>query len=65
MVETPAGPLGEGLAKLGLMQVCLRRGVTPEHISVGFGVKRSKRLAFGLPALSSCLCAYAKGQGVQ
>ena len=36
-----AGPLGEGLASLGLVQVCPRMAIAPKHMDVRFGVKHS------------------------
>ena len=63
MVGTHAGPLGEGLTVLGLMQVCPRRAVTPKFRGMRFGAKQSKGPVSKLATISRCLCTYAEGQG--
>lgn len=63
MVGICTSPLGEGLATLGLMQVCPRRTVASKHRGVEFGGKHSKKLVFRLASLSRCLCTYAERRG--
>lgn len=54
---------GEGFTGLGLMQVWHRKAVVPEYRDMGHGAKQAKYPVSRLTALSSCLCAYAEGQG--
>lgn len=63
MPGTHAGSLRGGLTMLGVLQICPRRTVAPQHRGMEFGVKCSKKLVSRLAALSRCLCAYADGQG--
>ena len=60
MVGTCAD-LGEGLTVLGLMHICSRAAVTPEHRGMELGVKSSKEQVSRLTTPSRDLCAYAEG----
>lgn len=52
------GPLGKGLAVLGLIQVCPRRAVAQKCRGVEFGIKHNKEPVSKL----ATLCTYAEEQ---
>lgn len=61
--HTRSDPLGEGLAILWLVPVCLSKAVAGMHRDLVFTVKHSKKQVSRFTALSRCLYSYANEWG--